>query len=188
MYSIIDRMPAKRQEAFSLIEVLITIAIIGIVTAIVVIKYGAFNSSVLLKGQAYELALNLREAQVFSIGARGENSTFRDAYGLYFDSSTPNQYTLFLDRDDDARYDSGEAVDTPFIIDPRFLISRICVNSCSGSVSQLSVSFERPDFDARLYAPGAGTVTSARIEITAATDPSVVRAVVISSAGQISVE
>jgi len=176
-------------------------SIIGIITAIIVIRYGAFYSTVLLKSQAYELALDLREAQVFAISTKvqpgeffGEASIYREEYGIAFDMDTPNSYQLFLDNGNSipAVYNSSEAIGNSFVVDSRFVISKICVNECSTTVDNLSISFKRPNFDAiTAYLNSADVptqVNDARIEIQSVVDSSAIMAVEISAAGQISVK
>lgn len=180
MFSLFS-LPSNQDRGFSLLEVLITAAIIGIVTALVVVRYGAFNNSVLLKSQAFEMALDLREAQVFAVSVRGEASTFRQTYGIHFDTSTPNQYLLFIDTDEDDIYDSGEEIGAPFVIDSRFSISQI--EMVGGSThSDVSVTFHRPDFDARFSQSGSAA------RITIASEDGDTRSVLVSSSGQITVE
>ena len=174
-------------------EVLITAAIIGIVTAIVIVRYGAFNNSVLLKSQAYEMALDLRETQVFAISVRGDTGGFREEYGMYFtseDPNLPNRYRLFLDNGtaDPPAYNVGEEIGDPYYIDSRFEVRQICLNGCSVDVTELSVSFGRPDFDAKFSAPGVvGSISDAQIEL-APVGGSETRNVIINSVGQITVE
>lgn len=65
-------------RGFTLVELLISIAIITVITAIVVVRYRQFDSTVLLKGAAYEIALALREAQIQSVSAvRDVGNNFR---------------------------------------------------------------------------------------------------------------
>ncbi len=188
---------SKNIRGFSLLEVLITAAIIGIVTAMVVIRYGAFNNSVLLKSQAFELALDLREAQVFAVSVRGRGVQFREEYGLYFDADTTNQYLLFQDSGDTkpAIFNAGEEIGKPYLIDSRFEITDICVNACtSGStevaLEDLSISFARPDFDALFETTDSsapGSINRAEITISPLSSAET-RRVIITSTGQITVE
>lgn len=182
---------AESNAGFTLIELLVTIAIISIMTAIVVIKYGAFNSSVLLKSQAYELALNLREAQTFAISARGANSgtntAFREGYGLYFASSQRSQYILFRDSGaGNGYYNTGEEVGEPFTLDPRFQIKSLKHGTCNSGTPQqfLNITFRRPDFDANIY----GGATYACITIASVANMNMTRSVEVSATGQISVK
>ncbi len=179
-----------------MLEMLVTIAIISIITAVVVVRYGSFSAAVLLKSQVYELALNVREAQVFAISVRTESATpnpFRNAYGVYFTTDSPSVYTLFLDDEgnESVLYDTSptdESLGNPFTIDSRFYISRICVNDCAVDVDNLSVSFKRPDFDAQLAVAGYGLVASAEVIVASVADPSQTKSVRINSTGQISVQ
>lgn len=179
------------QAGFTLFELLISMLIIGIITAIVVIGYASYYSSTLLKNQVYEMALDIREAQVFAISSRVEGSATREEYGIYFATSKPNTYQLFHDNGATSPpvYNTGEEVGDAFIIDSRFKISRICINSCSTNVNNVSVSFKRPNFDAQARVAGSGvTVNDVRIEVQSRTDSTAVMAVEISPTGQVSVK
>ncbi len=193
-------------RGFSLIEVLITSAIIGILTGVVLVRYNGFNSSVLLKNQAFELALAIREAQVFSVSIRGDGSEFREAYGVHIDlTSGPTQtYTLFLDNGSDAElFDASDQIVETVLIDSRFEIHDICVtiggsercSSASGNSdpNSLDVSFRRPNFDARIGGvrnSGSNFTRqdSARILLRSIGIDSIERQLVINSTGQITVE
>ncbi|MEL6804356.1 MAG: prepilin-type N-terminal cleavage/methylation domain-containing protein [Bacteroidota bacterium] len=183
----------RSTRGFSILEVLITAAIIGIITAVVVVRYSSFNNAVLLKSQAYEVALDIREAQTFALSARGTGGDFREDFGLYFDTNNPGGYLLFRDGNDEApaQYDDGEQVGVPYFIDSRFEIQKICVNACSTEIDNISITFKRPDFDA-LFATSdtgfAGSIGDAHIVIENALDPTVMQAVNVSPTGQISIE
>ena len=189
----------KKNGGFSLLEVMVTAAIIGIITAVVVINYGSFNNTILLRNQAFEIALQLREAQVYAVSVRGDSTEFREEYGIYFDMSNSQQYLLFQDIGSatPAYYDVGEGVGKASNIDSRFALDRICVNfssseDCSNEVDDLSISFKRPDFDAQFasvdgFNQGLGTISNARIELRNLQGNNI-RSVVVQSSGQIKIE
>lgn len=180
---------SKSSSGFSILEVLITAAIIGLLTAVIMVRYGAFNNEVLLKSQAYELALDLREAQSYAVSVRGSATEFREDYGLYFSMDEPDQYRLFRDNGDNSLttyYDPGEEIGQPYYLDARFQIERICVNDCTETVQDLSVSFRRPDFDAQFASEDtSSTISNARIELSNINDNASRQAVMVSPVGQI---
>lgn len=56
-------LPRVFRRGFSLIELLITVAIISLLTGLTMAGYGAFNKKQTVKTEAYKLASNLRLAQ-----------------------------------------------------------------------------------------------------------------------------
>ncbi len=191
------------KRAFTLVELLITIAIIVLATGAVLTRQDGFNETTLLKSQALEIALDIRAAQQFGVNVRAGSGSTRGAYGIYFDpESLPGTYILFLDADGDLMYDSGEEVGDQDFLDPRFEIHRICVATGSGSFNcsqtrKGSVAFERPNFDAVIRNTNAAGIASTytdhgrtvmQVQVVLADDTSISRDVVIYSTGQISVE
>lgn len=178
----------RTNAGFSVLEMLITAAIIGIITAMVTLKYGSFNNLILLKNQAYQIALELREMQSRSISAVGRGEEFRRPYGLYFTTSDPGRYRLFIDMDDpgDAGYGYYEASEELEVrnLDSRFVISRLC-NGSNCSLSSLSVMFQRPNFDAII---NGGNISNAAVEIVTSSNSTNTRRVEINAAGQITVQ
>lgn len=175
-------------RGFSVVEMLITAAIIGIITALVTFKYGSFNNLILLKNQAYQIALELREMQSRSISAIGYNEDFRRPYGLYFSTSARGQYIVFVDMDDAGEsgygyYNPGEELETRKM-DSRFNINRLCSGSNCG-LSALSITFQRPNFDAIM---NGGAVVDGKVEIVSLSNTTSVRLVNVNAAGQITVE
>ena len=90
------------QQGFSLIELMVTITLVTLITGLLMAKYSSFNDVVLLKNQAYEIALDIREAQIFGVSARGENGTFKEAYGIYIEKDSQN-YFLFQDTNNNLK-------------------------------------------------------------------------------------
>ena len=168
----------RSARGFTLIELLISFAIIGIITAIVLFKYSSFDSTTLLKGAAYEIALNLREAQVKSVSVvrNNDNNNFDNPYGISF---TPGEktYQAFSYKDEaiappdrlNPKYDtSGLAVKVgETTLDRGMYVKDVCVWEVGGvsgnyncAVSRLDISFRRPEFNSLFYVVANGYTTN----------------------------
>jgi len=175
----------KPSRGFSLIELLVSIAIIAIITATILARYSAFNSTVLLKDLAYEVALSIREAQSFGVSVRGVESNFEQVYGVHFVPGTTT-YTLFVDTNENNIYNTGEAI-TTYNIGNNNKIGAVYTNSTSRD--SLDVVFRRPEPDAEYYVNGSSTrvdANHASIEVTAPNGNK--HTVLIYPTGQISIE
>ena len=183
--STVSRRSSNR--GFSILEVLITAVIIGVITGIIALRYGSFNNLILLKNQAFVIALDLRETQTSSLSAVGSEAEFRRPYGIHFDTAQADRYTFFRDSNEDGLFTAAEALEVRRL-DSRFQIRRICGGSSASctSLEDLTVTFERPNFDAILRS-GALLVTNGVVEIETMSGSSM-RGININAAGQITVE
>ena len=189
------------QNGFTLIELLISMAIISIITGIVLVKYNSFDSTVLLKNQAYEIALLLRESQIKSVSVvRNDADTFSYPYGASF-APVSSMYQSFLYKDplQYPHFDTGLTETTgSFDMGKKMQVEEVCVtDSISGencsTITRLDISFRRPEFSALFWAEGYGSeadmknIQSARILLASTNGGSNKFVVEISRLGQISV-
>jgi len=181
---------------FGIIELLVSISIMIIISSVILVQQSSFNGAVLLRGQAYEIALAAREVQLNAVSINDVTGDFRSLLGLHFDLNNNQEYKIFRDADNDGFYDSSEVFGRQGNLDGRFEIREIRVNqNVGGEVPRtpVSVVFERPNFDARFFG-STGEINASSIEIdvakkgvpTSVDNP--VRTLEITSTGQITVQ
>jgi Tfp pilus assembly protein FimT len=176
------RVVGNSSSGFGLVELLVSITIVTIIVGTIVMRQNSFNSAVLLRNQAYSIAMDIRDAQMSSISVSNEAgiNNFRVPIGVYFSSHSLNnqKYQVFKDLNNNGRYDgTGEDFGPVRLLDPRFEISNISVGN------RVDISFKRPNFDA-IIEPSASNV-----EITVKqVGHTETRIIEVTSVGQITVK
>ena len=93
---------------FTLIELMVVIAIFTLITTIALFDQGKMNSNVLLTNLAYDIALSVRQAQSYGIGVKYSDpvpSGIDGGYGIYVTKSKPDTLIIFHDVDGSGGYD-----------------------------------------------------------------------------------
>lgn len=142
-------------------------AIIVLITSVVLANNNRFGGIVLLQNLTYDVALSIRQAQIYGISVTrfAADPTFSAGYGVDFDLSSPSAYTLFADISGNGLYDCtdpgsiGCEIVGATSISSGYHIQSLCatpaqgIESCSGVLS-LDVLFKRPEPDAWISANG----------------------------------
>ncbi len=158
----------ETRTGFTIIELLVSIAIITFIMSTVFYNYGTFNDNLALFGGAQEVALAVRQAQTYGLNV-AESTTgsgqFSKAYGVHFDPTDNTHYYIFVDLNGDKKYDVGNGCGSgstecvaQFTLRNNILISTVCDDSsCPPSgVQALDITFLRPNPDANINFINAG--------------------------------
>lgn len=85
-----------RSAGFTLIELMVVLAIIVAITAVVFTSQSSFNKTLILANTAYDIALTIRSAETYGLGGRAI-STLPLGYGIHVDRAIPRSFVLFAD-------------------------------------------------------------------------------------------
>ncbi len=177
------------QKGFGLIELLVAIGIITLITSTILVRQSAFNSTVLLENQAWEIATDIRQAQNLAASPqRRSGDDFRGQYGISFTANTQT-YTVFHLPDGST---SPVNIGRPFSLDPRFVVSSVSANNPTGTnaiTDTAVIRFERPNFDAQFFNGDSNQVIADSVTVTIQPrgDAANAREITVSSTGQITV-
>lgn len=196
-FSVLHRQKkAAMQRGFGLIELMVSISIMSIVMAVILVRQSSFNSAVLLRSQAYEIALSLRTVQLSAVSASNEAGDFREVLGVHFNKTPGNNglFRIFRDTNNNNYYNTGEDFGLQGKLDDRFEIREIYNSNRTVTYPEISVIFERPNFDARFYTSANTVAGSSVIQVDVARRGAGTvcgadfRTVEVSSTGQITVK
>ena len=191
---------------FTLIELMVVLAIIGTVTGIALSSESAFNRTLVLANTAYDIALTLRSAESFGTASRALATTANVGYGVHFQRGTTGSFILFADtwpvvdpsctrpdcRGGDYLYTTDDVIVQTYTLGNNIMVSDFCTSSdrlrcaSTGDLHSLDVVFARPNPDAFIRANGSfytDSYTAACLVISS--DRGGTRSVFVEASGQI---
>ena len=172
-------------KGFTLLEMIVVIGIFGIVSSIVIWNYNKFTGNTVLTNMAYELALSVREAQLFGTSAIGNSSninTFNQHIGARFVKGT-DSYIIFIDENNNNMYDNtGDTIFKTLTLQSGVVVEEVNVCDVAGSINTLDIVFARPNPEPII---NGSFLESAQIKIVSKTGTA--RYVKVNGAGQVEV-
>lgn len=191
-------------KGFTLVELLVTVTIFIVMTALLVARYGSFNDGAILSSTSYDIALALRDAQSYGVNVQGKtvsgSQSFNYPYGIHFNTipNTNNQFVLFADSNPLAAPDgvytaAADTLITSYMMQNGSFVSSLCAGSGPGtpckSTTLLDISFKRPDPNAIIESEGNKSIqyAYAEIQIKSGTGTGS-RTIVVRETGEIAVQ
>lgn len=151
-------------RGFTMIELIISIGIFTLLSAVTLTKYNTFNNNAEFTNATESIVLALRQAQVYGVAAKSSLdgsgtaivcgvSAFDCVYGVHFQESLPSQVSIFIDENRNYQYNGpiggspGEKiVEVISWKSPIKIFDVQCQGgNCSGG--NMDVTFRRPNPD-----------------------------------------
>lgn len=201
----------KVPRGFTLVEMIVVLAIIIVITGIVISGQSAYNQSLILSDTAYSVAFSVRQAQSLGLASRSA-AGFTDAgYGVHFAGSAG--YTIFADtirgltppssawcplgttgtpeaRPGNCRYDTTDQTVQNYTFSRGFRISNICAKTSGGvrtcNLAGVDIVFMRPETKAIITGSTGTSYVCAELHVAAPTGTAT-RIVRVSQLGEVSV-
>jgi prepilin-type N-terminal cleavage/methylation domain-containing protein len=183
----------RTTRGFTLIELVVTLAIITLISGLVLSNHAKFGSVVTLENLAYDSAFAVRKAQVYGISVYGSGTgSFAPGYGVYLNRSTPDRFWIFADTNGNGVYESGtEPQLETESYRSGYTITALCVTPTSGSEdcspTRLDIVFRRPEPGAFIYANGTTVVQYSQSRFSIRSPQGDTKNVVVDVSGQITV-
>jgi prepilin-type N-terminal cleavage/methylation domain-containing protein len=106
-------------DGFTLLEIILVVAIISIIVAVTVPKYSSYRISKALIMGADQVTSDIRMTQNYTYGTLRYNGDFPEGgYGIHF-SKGSNNYVIFADKDANQEYETDNSEDFEEIELPR---------------------------------------------------------------------
>ncbi len=183
---------------------MVVTAIFVILTGVVLANNTRFSNMIVLQNLAHDIALSIREAQVYGIAVRqcDESKTagcadltdkFDLAYGVHFKAGEPS-FELFADINNSGAYDPGETV-LATTIKSGYSVTSVSTENTQGALTtptDLDIAFRRPEPDACIEGDfdedGDCIGGHNRATIVVQSNSGITATIMVESTGQISVQ
>lgn len=176
-------------KSFTLVEILVVIAIILLLSSITFLDYRTSQHQLNLKRAANKLAQDLRRAQGMAMSAALSEKTGGEVpeggYGIQFEET--NTYILFGDKNSNHSYDSG----SDYWIEALETEKEVTIKSfrtSGGERNKITITFVSPDPQVFIKTPLGLEPKWAEITLALEQDPDITMTVYVNKAGLITVE
>ncbi len=154
------RVPYRKEAGFTLIEMLVCIAIMGILLSVIFFSQSKTASRLVMRTFLEDLSLRITQARSYGVGVRESapgSGNFDVSYGFSFYS---DHILYFLDQDGDHTYDGNDqcSVGTPECIEEIHLPTETLGkgagakdasgNTIPATYNKVDVTFTRPSTEA----------------------------------------
>lgn len=111
-------MSLKSIQAFTLVEIVITVGIVTILSSIAITNYYEFNDRLTISSAGQEMAVNIRQSQSYGLNVKEvapSGGNFSAAYGVHLskNSSDNTSYIIFSDINGNKKYDPAGGCGSP---------------------------------------------------------------------------
>jgi prepilin-type N-terminal cleavage/methylation domain-containing protein len=180
-------------KGFTLIELMITVAIFVLMTSLLLAKYNNYYSGTIFKNQAYDIAITLRQAQSFGISVKVDSQSFGSAYGVSFPSAGVTNFSLYSYTRNGTLY-AKNIPQKDYRLKNGAYIEKLEVRANASDnatyANSVDVIFQRPNPEALICADVNGTKSCTTykyfsIVLKAANDT--IKTVKVNNSGQISI-
>lgn len=180
-------------------ELMITISIMVIISALVLVNFSGFNRQVAVNRAAQEVSLTLRSAQARALAVQKFVPTgqFPQGYGVFFTKIANTSYILFADIDKNGLYTSDEKVEEIILPKPLIISGVLAKEKTSPpgiAYRELHIVYYRPDPVIVMYGVDASGIPAnlgagdVEIILGSSDGSTGLRKVVAWTTGQVSVE
>lgn len=198
----------NRIKGFTIVELVVTIALFVFMTSFLLIKYSSFHSGVLTTNLAYDVAITIRQAQSYGLYVKQSQATldsFSSAYGVYFSTASNgnDSFLLFEDSPSPSNPDGLYNVANDSVISTYRMKNGAKVVSIKATsnpnnlnslttLNNLHITYKRPQPRALIYSAGMGGGGAPGIykyaEITISGSDGDTRKIIVRQDGQITVQ
>ena len=172
------------QKGFSLMELMVAIAIISIMTSMSVVSYRDFNNSKALSFGLKQFLMDFRVVQNNALGVLQHNGDIPDGgYGIRI-STGDSSYIMFADDDGEYDYDGGTEIISIVDLPSGVTINSITINSIT--TTPVDIIFSPPYGEVFINTKSTFTESEViKVEIEICSSSSLCKTFIVNSEGLI---
>lgn len=169
----------KTEQGFTLLELLIVIAIVGLVGGMISIRFLQVNQTTAVENSVLTLSAYMKDARSRTLA--GQTSGTASSWGVYVDTTIFPNPVVFADTDEDGVFSPGDTTEEIFLDEntqvAQCLIDGVLEPDCG-------VLFSAPSAEATIFSLGgspSGSLTSLQIDIQSRADTAVQENVILTA-------